>query len=460
MSTPEEMALAPSPEWVEARSRMLEDTWLLTLFALVLATALPWFVSAFNIDFAAASWAIVLLGVIYVALTLVARIPSQGSLRRRALGALNAAGVIGIGLLWRQVGALQNPAFLLAFALPVFAASALSRWQPYATAALAVVVAAAVALSQSPELRWYAAGLHAAVRWGLQLIAGQSQGTGADILPGFYAPVGYDVVLLEVLTVLLFTCAVAAESLASSFDNVLEHLATAQAEATHGQDMWATLLLQMPLPALLVDADSHQIVLASRALAPFWPTGTHLAGRALFDVIHCAYPERLREALAGTGGVTTAMLLPGAEARLARIRTQPLDYEGRRLALVLLEDVTDTFGVAAALDAEEHGCMVISARGRVMTANKAAHALFPDALPGSDAGQVLSRSQAGPDPWWDPGLTGRRRLYVTIRQHNFLTTCTAVPLPGDEGALCVIAFTPLAPGATAALPGLAARVSR
>ena len=40
-------------------------------------------------------------------------------------------------------------------------------------------------------------------------LASSTQGGGHSAFPGFYAPVGYDVVLLEVFAILIFACAIA-----------------------------------------------------------------------------------------------------------------------------------------------------------------------------------------------------------------------------------------------------------
>ena len=59
-----------------------------------------------------------------------------------AVIALSVLGVILIGFIWQYVGALQNPMFLLVFALPVIGAIFLSRWQPFLIAAVSVLVVA------------------------------------------------------------------------------------------------------------------------------------------------------------------------------------------------------------------------------------------------------------------------------------------------------------------------------
>lgn len=437
----------PADQRREHQRQLLQDLWLLTLFMVLLATALPWFISSFEIDFAAASWVLLALGGIYVALTLVGQGgPEGGRGRPRAMLALHAAGVVALGLLWQRCGGLQNPAFLLAFALPVIAASVLSRWQPYATALLALLVVAAVALTQAPELRWYAGGLSQLVRTLTRLIGGTAQGSAAPgAFPGFYAPVGYDVVLLEVFALLIFACAVASESLSNAFERLLEHLSSARAEAASGQQMWSNLVRQLPVPALLVDAETQQIVLASDRLAPFRSDASDLAGHALLEAMRFSYPERLQELIAGEGGLATAVAVHvGDELRMASVRVQHLTYEGRRLALVLLEDTMAAFCVTAALDAEEHAALVINARGRVVAVNKAAAALLPEAVLGNEANRVLARSSGTPR-WWEPGVTGRRRIHVTLARRPYLATATQVGVPGEQEALYVLTFTPLLP---------------
>ncbi|MGH8257125.1 MAG: hypothetical protein ACRET0_13035 [Steroidobacteraceae bacterium] len=475
-SAPPPSALPPSgSERADPQAQLLEDTWLLTLFAALLASAFPWFVSSLDIELVAASWAMLALGIIYIALSFVLNLPSQSAgLRRRASLALHAAGVIALGFLWHFSGGLQNPAFLLAFVLPVIGASALSRGQPYVTATLTAVVVGAVALRQAPELRWYTADLHGAGRWLTQLLGAGAPTASAGIFPGFYAPVGYDVVLLEVFAILIFACAVAAESLGYAFERVVDHLTVARAKAARGEALWTTLLQQLPLPALLVDTETLQIVLASERLAPFHAVDATLIGRGLFDAIRVSYPERVQELITGRGGNETVVVQAADQLRTAEVHVQHILQEGRRLALVLLEDTTVTFCVTAAFDTSDQAALVIDAAGRVMAANKPARALFPQALPGSDAARVLAPASAaadapaatpteaavarrsaysapaGPLRWWEPGLTGRRRLYVTLARHSYQATCTAVALPGEQQPLHVVALAPAWSGASTA----------
>src|SRR5690348_7942393 len=91
----------------DSRVQLLEDTWLLTIFTVLLATALPWFVNAFNIEFGRASWGIFALGVLYVCFTAVSQMTRPDDRwRRRTLTALQIIGVIIIGFVWQHAGAM------------------------------------------------------------------------------------------------------------------------------------------------------------------------------------------------------------------------------------------------------------------------------------------------------------------------------------------------------------------
>ena len=428
--------------------QVFQDTWLLILFAVVLATCLPWFVSSFDIDFVAASWALLLLGGVYVGMSLVASAQRlRAAPRRRILAALHALAIVVMGYLWLRAGGLQNPVFLLVFILPIFAANSLSRWQPYASAALAVLAVSVFAVAQAPELRWYTAALPTAVQGLMEwLVAGAQGAATRSAFPGFYAPVGYDVVLLEVFAILIFACAIAAESLGSSFERLLDHLSGARSEAARSQDLWETLMQQLPVPALLVDAESLQIVFTSGPMAALVSSEEGPVGKGLFDTVRFSYPERVQEIVTKDAGVASGVVIRTAqELRMVNVRVQHVSYEGRRLALVLLEDTTAAFCAGAALDAEQHPVLVINALGRVMTANKSARVLFPDAEPGSEASRVLARIGGATRSWWEPGLTGRRRVHLTLGRQTYLASCTAMPVPGENEGLCVVEFAPLLP---------------
>ena len=435
--------LLPLPTWTDPRLHLLDDLWLLAIFAILLAAGLPWLVSSFDIRFGAALLCLLGLAAIHVGFTvLTAPAPGIHRGRKRALTLLHAAGVVLVAVTWHFTGGIHNPAFLLVLVLPVIGAIFLSRWQPYAIAILAILAVSAVALSESPELRWYASGLAPQAAW-LTRLFGDATG-GSEPFPGFYAPPGYFLVLLEVFAVLMVACAFAADYLGTVFDRLHADLAAARVEAERGQQLWAGLIEELPLPAALVDARTLQVVSESAELITVSADGSPAGARKLTEAIQFSYPEVIEELVNGTGGTAQHVVLRrGAELSLARVRAQHIPYKGRRMALILIEAMTEAFAVRAALDVAEQAIVVVDSQDRVLAFNRPALALFSATRVGADAAALLAQPDS-PPRWWEPGVTGRRKMHVRILPRLFQVTSTAVALPGEQERLCVIAFLPVA----------------
>jgi PAS domain-containing protein len=433
--------LLPPVSWSDPRVHLLDDTWLLTIFAILLATAVPWLVSAFDIDFIAAALGLLALGSIHIALTIIGRPVREGE-RRTALAGLHVAGIVIVGWIWLHAGGLQNPAFLLVFALPVVGSIFLSSWQPYLMALLAVVVAAAVALAQAPELRWYAPGLNAVGAW-LAAVLGQG-GAAANVpFAGFYAPSGYFVVLLEVFAILVFACAVAAEYLGTIFERLHSHVDVARAEAERGQEFWTTLIEDLPLPVLLVDADTLDIVCASEHVTEFG-AAEPVNGKGLFEVIRFSYPDVIQELVTESGGTAALSMIKVADRlRATEVHVQHIAQKGRRFALVVIQDKSEELTMRAALDVTGQATLVLDSRDRVLAYNKPARALFATVDKDADAARLLSL-EGTPPRWWEPGLTGRRKMHIEVGPRVYQVTCSASPLPGEEEQLYIITFMPIA----------------
>jgi PAS domain-containing protein len=451
MSAPSTTQVLPAIVWHDPRIHLLDDAWLVTIFAILFASALPWLISGMAIDFFPVAAGLLALGALHVAFSAMS---ARSGVPRGigALATLHAAGVVAIGFIWQHAGGLQNPLFLAVFALPVIGSIFLSRWQPYVMAALAAIVVALVAAIQAPELRWYAPGLNAALDW-VQTLLGRSPGGGLPFA-GFYAPSEYFVVLLEVFVIVLFACAIAAEYLGTIFERLHVQVAAARAEAERGQELWSALLERLPLPAFLLDANSCEVISASAAaLEKLGAEADSVVGRDFMETVSFSYPEMVQELIGGSGGSSSACVIRlGGQLLAAEVRVQHVAQKGRRFALVTLTDVTEAFCVKAALDVAEHAALVIDADGRVLAFNKPAGALFSGTRIGAD----LSRLVPGSDPgarWWDPGLSGRRKMHLTIAQRVYQVTTSAVVLPGEEARLHVVAFLPVALAAAAEQTG-------
>ena len=432
------------PVWHDPRAQLLDDTWLLTICAMVLAIALPWFVSGLHIEFAAAATGLLTLGAIHLILAAISGMrPGNQARETLRLASLHALGVIVIAFTWGHVGGLQNPLFLAVFALPVIGSVFLSRWQPYVMAALAALMVTLVACSEAPELRWYAPWLGATGGW-LDTLFGAAVGGASVPFATFSAPSQYYLVLLEAFAIMVFACAVAAEYLANIFSRLEAQMWTARAEAARSQELWSTLVEQLPVPALLLDASTREIVGASGAAVKKFLTGAEpVAGRDFFQAIQFSYPEPIERLIDGPDGVEPlSMVRLGGRLEATEIHVQHLSQHGRRLALVVVEDATEEFCVKAALDVAEYAALVVDAQGRVAALNRPARALFAGAGLGTDVSGLVP--QANGVRWWDPGPSGRHKAHMTVMRRMYQVTTSAVPLPGEETRLYVVSFLPMA----------------
>jgi PAS domain-containing protein len=427
------------------RIHLLDDMWLLTILAILVAIGVPWLFSGFEVQAGSASWGLLALGGVHVALTLLASsAPASGRWRDHALTLLDAIGVALIGFIWSHVGAMQNPLFLTIFALPVVGSIFLSRWHPFLIAALSVLVVVIVALGQTPDLRSYAAGLlgsHASL---LDWIARRGA-VPEGAFSGFYAPTGYLVVVIEVLAVVLFACAVAAEYIGTIFERLLASSLLARAEADKAQELWATLIERLPLPALLLDPNSLCILGCSRsALTYLGSEGASLEGRNLFEVARFSFTDLVQALIAAANGSASLTALHLAdEVRLTQLRALQIVHRKRRLALLTLEDVTEEFCLKAAWDASEFAALIVDAGGRVRAFNRPARAIFGGIRQGASAEQLLSQVVSG-RPWWESGLTRRRKMHIDIGSRIYAVTSSEIALPGEEQRLYSVSLIAVA----------------
>src|SRR5712671_2687634 len=414
--------LLPAFHSNDPRAHPLDDTWLLTISTILLAIAVPWFLSGVKIDFSAAALGLLALGAIHAGFAGLSRRASLNPVgRARTLTALHALGII---------------------TLPVIGSIFLSRWQPYLMASLAVVLVTLVASAQAPELRWYAASPGTAVDW-LSALIGKAAVRASPPFTSFYAPSAYFVVLLEVFVIMLFACAVAAEYLGTFFDRLQAQVAVSRAEAARSQGLWSALVEGLPLPALLLDADTHEILCVSAAaVAKFFSTGETVVGRDLYQALNFSYPEPIERLLNGTGGAERLSMVRLRDALLAtEVRVQHVAHNGRRLALLMIEDNSEAFCVRSALDVADYAALVTDSNGRVLALNRAARAILPGAEIGADVSRLVPPAEAE-SRWWDPGLSGRRKMHVTVARRTYQVTSSAVAMPGEDARLYVIAFLP------------------
>jgi hypothetical protein len=432
----------PPLVWSDPRIHLLDDSWLLTVFAILLATALPWLLSGFDVNFVAVSLGLLALGAIHFSLATLGRRSRTGE-HRGVMTSLHLAGVFIVAFIWINAGGLQNPAFLMVFALPVVGAIFLSQWQSYVTALLAVVLVGAVALAQIPELRWYMPGLSTMGAW----LGGMLNDGGAEApFRGFYAPSGYYLVLLQVFSILTLACAVASEYLGTLFERLHAHLDAARGEVESGQAFWSRLIEDLPVPAFLVEADTLRIICSSERAQAFCSTPPP-HNRTLPDTVRFSYPDVIQQLITGEGGLSPLSMIHVGDRLLAvEVWVQHTSQKGRRLALVAIRDTTEDLAMRGAMDAIGQAVLVIDGEGRIIEFNKPSLALFAGLHKNADAAVLLSLAGMSAR-WWEPGLTGRRKMHVEITPRIYQVTTSALPLPGEDSQLYIVTFLPIARGA-------------
>jgi hypothetical protein len=434
----------PPPDWSDPGIHLLDDTWLLTIFAILLATALPWLLSGFDVSLMATSLGLLALGAIHFGFSMLGRRARTGE-GRSLMTALHIAGVVTVGFIWMNAGGLQNPAFLVVFALPIVGAIFLSRWQPYLMALIAMAIVGAVALAQVPELRWYVPALGAIGAWlGNALTAGDG---AAAPFRGFYAPSSYYIVLLQVFAVLMLAAAVASEYLGTIFERLRTNLDVVRGEVESSEAFWSTLIEDLPVPAFLIEPETLH-VLGSSASAYELCNAPPAQNRSIFDTVRFTFPDMIQQLIAADGGVAPLSMIHVRDQLVAtEVRIKHTLQQGRRLTLVTILDRTQDFTLRAALDAIGQAALVIDGSGRIVEFNKPSLALFAGLQKDADAATILSLP-GRPNRWWETGLSGRRKMHVDIASHVYQVTTSALPLPGEDAQLHVATFVPVARTAT------------
>jgi hypothetical protein len=327
------------------------------------------------------------------------------------------------------------------FALPVVGAIFLSRWQPYLMALIAIVLTGAVALAQIPELRWYVPGLGTIGAW-----LGNALNTGDSTevpFRGFYAPSSYYIVLLQVFAILMLAAAVASEYLGTIFERLRTNLDVVRGEVESSEAFWSTLIEDLPVPALLIEPETLQILCSSERAEEFCSTPP-AQNRSVLDTIRFSFPDVIQQLIAGDGGVSPlSMIHVGNRLLATEVRVRHTSQQGRRLALLTITDATEAFTLRAALDVIGQAALIIDSNDRIVEFNKPSLALFAGLQKYADASTLLSLAGM-PKRWWEPGLSGRRKMHVEITPRVYQVTTSAVPLPGEDAQMHVVTFLPIA----------------
>lgn len=418
------------------RKRLFDDVWLLTLFVIFVAIAIPWFLRILDLDLGPLAWSLFGFGLAYMAGVIATdRIESHQHLLL-VIGTVHALGMLFLGYLWHLVGGLRNPMFLLVFGLPVVAGSlVLLSWRSYVTVLMAVSVVVLVALIEAPELRWYLVQIGVPAEWLIRHLPESSSGVAQH--PGAVnAGASYFFVVLELFAVFLVALALMAESFTALLRRLYGRLGASATALDDALGCSREMMRASPVPAALVYADTCKIAEASdRLMDHLALTADALLDGTLFDHIRFSYPDVVEALIFGTGGeIPLAVYRQGNETRMARVRVASIHRRGIRYAYVTIEDISHPHYLQAAFDAGAGAQVVVGADGQIVCFNQAAGRLFEDMHIGMSAALAFNQPHL-PERWWELGLKSRLARRVELGNKPYQVDGVAVEIPGERDPL-------------------------
>ena len=426
------------------RKRLFDDVWLLTLFVIFLAIAVPWFLRILDVELGSLAWSLFGFGLLYLPVAIAADGIDNRLHLLLMIGSLQGVGIVFLGCVWHLAGGLQNPAFLLVFALPVIAGGlVLQGWQSYATALLGMATAAGVALMEAPELRWYlleiGLPLEPIIRRLPQIQAGPM---GTSVMP--IAPASSVFVLLELFGVFLMGLALLTESLNGFVRRLDERLGWSVKAADDAGAAASDALWNSAFPALWVVPNMFKIERASETfLQHFAQTPESISNGNLFELVDFSYPDVVEGLIAGSGGeYPLAVYRVGTQARVAHVRVRPIRYDGAHYAHVTFEDLSHVCALRAAFDAADDALIIIGSDGTISHCNAVAARLLPPLKTGDVASIALDRPEF-PKGWWQLGLRRRLTSDIQLSGKRFRARCIALQMPGEADGFTVLTLRPM-----------------
>jgi diguanylate cyclase (GGDEF)-like protein len=188
--------------------------------------------------------------------------------------------------------------------------------------------------------------------------------------------------------------------LAAAVDREL-HQAESRRAKRRAESLFQAVLRASPLPGILVDRATAQVIDGSDSFRrQFLDGNPDAAQRALFELIEFSQPERIEQLLArGSGTAWYAVYYANDAARIANVRCYSVAHEGGAYAYVVLEDVTEQHYLKAAFDAVPDPLLIISSEQTLLYVNRAAEELFGNLYFGMAIGPALRFPNLEGD-WW------------------------------------------------------------
>lgn len=369
------------------RKRSVDAMAVLTIAAMFVAVAIPWFIGRVDIDLAAAArWAFALSAIYLTVAMAVDRWGTPG-VTRAALNAAPVVAAIMTVVLWHACGGIGRPALLGFLLLPVLSAAFIpARWPTVATAAVAILGAAVASVIEAPALGWYLSQTGLPTGWIMRFAA------AATTLPA-PAPPAELYATIVVATVAIVAVAIAGRQLRHSVRRAVEIAAGGARE--EGEPLLERAFRNVPIPTAVITADTAQIVEVSDSFFQQMLLSPTTAVRSEFSqVVDLDDPDGLLNAVASGGRIDFVRYRVGAEERVASIAVERFSHAGSDFAAVTIRDWNDVGYLAVAADSVEEPLLLIGTNdGRLRYANRAANAAFRDLYVGRDMSWLEQSSE-------------------------------------------------------------------
>jgi len=422
------------------RKRILDSAWVVCWVALLAVAAVPWFLKVLAINLATAAWFVFGSGLAYLAVAAVAdRVGSPRALLA-TMRIMPLTSIVLMGLLWHLVGGLSNPVFLIAFVLPVIVSSSTLSHQAHVSAFVSIVVTFAIALAESPDLRWYLVG-GASWMWAtMDAVASVLPSPQSDLFPDVRTSPAYQFTILTTFTVTQLLVAFLATPLATLLRRLDNRIQFSDERLNEVQGLFQAVLSAEPNPSVIVYADSFQIVQASTSFLKRMLLSPHeIVGKRLFDVVRFDHVDALRSVLSTPSGeFPFSVYRVGNELRIANLHFYRTDHLGVGYLYLGWQELTDLYYLQSAFDAIEDPLVIIAADSRLRYANRTARQLFGDLHFGMHVHLaptlqgVLQEWQAPTEPEVNQGRQMINRVPYDVAR-------LLAQLPGDAGT-CTIAW--------------------
>ena len=389
-------AVAPSHKPLESllplleRKRLIDGAWVACLGVVLAAVTLPWFVRALDINLLPVATSVFVYVLMHLAFSAAVDKLRSSVWLSSAIRLMLVAGVAFLAYLWHLVGGLQNPLFLAVFTLPVIMSGMMMTGaQALLTALVSILLVTAMAMVESADLRWYLTRLHLSSLSQLATV-GSTIFPPVDAIAGFSPTPTYEFTLLVMFAAAQVTVAVVSRPLAMVLVRVNSRLEVSGKMLTEIQGLFHAVLCAEPEPAVIMYADSGQLVQASDSFFKrMLVRPSDIVGRGLFEIVQFDDVDRVRSAFKESSGeLPFCVYHVHNEKRVANISFYFTEHQHTRYLYVGFQEVTELYHLQSAFDAVDDPLMVFETDARLHYANRAARAVFGDLYFGQEVASV------------------------------------------------------------------------